>query len=77
MNWLKSQENNPTSNRLIQSIYRVVTWKQVVAHGAILSAMKVPVGVASSHDHRGKMPLPQEKTRLQWKVTTCAIIITL
>jgi len=23
--------------------------------------MKAPVGVASSHDHRGKMPLPQKK----------------
>jgi hypothetical protein len=39
--------------------------------------MKAPVGVASSHDRRGKMPLPQKKTQLHWKVTTCAIIIAL
>jgi len=28
-------------------------WKQVVARDAILSVIKAPVGVASSHDHRG------------------------
>jgi hypothetical protein len=38
-----------------------------MARDAILSVMKVPVGVASSHDDRGKMPLPQKKTQLQWK----------
>jgi hypothetical protein len=36
-------------------------WEQVVARDAILSVMKTRVGVASSHDHRGKMPLPQKK----------------
>jgi len=35
-----------------------------VARDAILSAMKAPVGVASSHDHRGKMPLPRKKRPL-------------
>jgi hypothetical protein len=34
---------------------------QVVARDAILSVMRDSVGVASSHDHRGKMPLPQRK----------------
>jgi hypothetical protein len=38
-----------------------LAWKQVVARDAILLVMKAPVGVASSHDHRGKMPLPQKK----------------
>jgi hypothetical protein len=36
---------------------------QVVACDAILSAMKAPVGVASSRDHRGKMPRPQRKNQ--------------
>jgi len=35
-----------------------------VARDAILSAMKAPVGVAYSHDHRGKMPLPRKKRPL-------------
>ena len=33
-----------------------------MARDAILSVMKDPVGVASSHDHRGKMPLPHPRT---------------
>jgi hypothetical protein len=33
-----------------------------MARDAILSVMKDPVGVASSHDHRGKMPLPLKKS---------------
>jgi hypothetical protein len=32
--------------------------------------MKTPVGVASSHDHRGKMPLPQKKLNFIGKPTS-------
>jgi hypothetical protein len=45
-------------------------WEQVVAYDAILSVMKTPVGVAPSHDHRGKMPLPQKKLNFIGKPTS-------
>jgi len=40
-------------------------WKQVIARDAIpFGNEDPPVGVASSHDHRRKMPLPQKKITL-------------
>jgi hypothetical protein len=51
----------PLFQRGLGAFGKRLQWKQVVARDAILSVMKAPVGVASSHDHRGKMPLPQKK----------------
>jgi len=46
----------------IRKKYGALVKKKVMARVAILSLMKfISVGVASSHDDRGRMPLPQKK----------------
>ena len=45
-----------------------------VAAGA---AMAESAAALNKSAHRGWKPLPQKITQLQWKVTTCAIIIAL